>query len=119
MRKRQEQGFTLVEIMVVLLIVGVLVTLALPSWMGARARAQARTCVANLRQIQQAKEAYAIVSRAPNGATVSMSDLVPTYLQEEPRCPAGGGAPYEVGAIGSQPTCPTGLPDHSLNWNGD
>ncbi len=119
MRKRQEQGFTLVEIMVVLLIIGVLVTLALPSWMGARARAQARTCVANLRQIQQAKEAYALVTRARNGTPVSMNDLVPTYLQEEPRCPAAGGAPYTVGAIGSPPTCPTGLPNHSLNWNGD
>lgn len=120
MRKRSasRRGFTLLEIMVVVFILGVLVTLALPSWMNARTRAQARTCSANLRHIQQAKEQYALANRLPNGAPVQMSDLVPTYLQAEPFCPAGGGASYTVNAIGTDPTCPTGLPNHTVNWGG-
>lgn len=115
----REQGFTLVEIMVVVFIIAILVTLAMPSWMNARARAQTRTCVANLRQISQAKEMYALATRASNGQSVSMNDLVPDYLQEEPFCPAGGGAAYSVNAIGTPPTCPTGLPNHTVDWNGD
>ncbi|MCX7992784.1 MAG: prepilin-type N-terminal cleavage/methylation domain-containing protein [Fimbriimonadales bacterium] len=115
----KRRGFTLVEIMVVVFIIAVLVTLALPSWMNARARAQTRTCVANLRRIHQAKETYALTTRSPNGTAISMNDLVPTYLQAEPFCPAGGGAAYSVNAIGTPPTCPTGLPNHSIDWTGD
>lgn len=121
MRKRVAgiRGFTLVEIMVVVFIIAILVSLALPSWMNARARAQTRTCVANLRQINQAKEMYALAVKASNGDSVSMNDLVPNFLQAEPFCPAGGGAPYSVNAVGTPPTCPTGLPNHHINWNGD
>ncbi len=115
----REQGFTLVEIMVVVFIIALLVTLAMPSWMNARARAHTRTCVANLRQINQAKEMYALATQAANGANVTMGDLVPTYLQNEPFCPAGGGAAYSVNAVGTPPTCPTGLPTHTADWNGD
>lgn len=115
----QARGFTLVEIMVVVFIIALLVTLALPSWMNARSRAQTRTCVANLRQIHQAKEMYALATRAPSGTSVSMDDLVPEYLQAEPFCPAGGGASYSVNSIDTPPTCPTGLPSHTLDWTGD
>lgn len=115
----RNRGFTLVEIMIVVFIIAILVSLALPSWMNARARAQTRTCVANLRQIHQAKEMYALATQSQTGATVNMSDLVPNYLQAEPFCPAGGGASYSVNAIGTPPTCPTGLPNHVFDWTGD
>jgi type II secretion system protein G len=113
-----QRGFTLLEIMVVVFILGVLVTIAVPSWMNARARAQARTCSANLRQIHQAKEMYALANRLQNGAPVQMSDLVPQYLQAEPFCPAGSGAAYTVNPVGTDPTCPTGLPNHTVHWGG-
>ncbi len=113
-----QRGFTLLEIMVVVFILGVLITIALPSWMNARARAQARTCSANLRQIHQAKEMYALANRLQNGAPAQMSNLVPQYLQAEPFCPAGGGAAYTVNPIGTDPTCPTGLPNHTVHWGG-
>jgi general secretion pathway protein G len=113
-----QRGFTLLEIMVVVFILGVLVTIAVPSWMNARARAQARTCSANLRQIHQAKEMYALANRLQNGAPVQMSDLVPQYLQAEPFCPAGGGTAYTVNPVGTDPTCPTGLPNHTVHWGG-
>jgi prepilin-type N-terminal cleavage/methylation domain-containing protein len=118
-RDSRERGFTLVEIMIVVLIIGILVSLALPSWMNARARAQTRICVANLRQIHQAKEMYALATRAQTGDAVSMSDLMPQYLDHEPFCPAGGGAAYIVNAIGTPPECPSGIPSHRFDWTGD
>lgn len=117
-RMAGQRGFTLLEIMVVIFILGVLLTLALPSWMNARSRAQARTCSTNLRQIQRAKEQYALINRLSNGTPVQMSDLVPEYLQDEPFCPAAGGTPYTVNPIGTDPTCPTGLPDHTVDGGG-
>jgi len=104
--------------MVVIFILGILVTIAVPSWMNARSRAQARTCSANLRQIHQAKEQYALANRLANGAPVQMNNLVPDYLQAEPFCPAAGGAPYTVNPVGTDPVCPTGLPNHTVNWGG-
>ncbi len=116
---KTERGFTLVEIMVVLFIIGLLVAVAVPSWMNARTRAQARTCSTNLRQIATAKEAYAMANSVPQGAPVSMNNLVPDFLQAEPFCPAGAGQPYNVGNLGDPPTCPTGLPNHTVFWEGD
>ncbi len=116
---RNRYGFTLLEIMVVVFILGVLVAVAIPSWMNARTRAQARTCSANLRQLHQAKEMYALANRLSNGTPVQMNDLVPNFLQAEPFCPAAGGAPYALNPIGTDPTCPTGLPNHILPWGGD
>ncbi len=118
-RKASRRGFTLLEIMVVVFILGILITIAVPSWMNARSRAQARTCSANLRQIHQAKEMHALANRLPDGTPVQMSDLVPQYLQAEPFCPAAGGAAYTVNPVGTAPTCPTGLPNHTVDWRGD
>jgi len=115
----RRRGFTLVEIMIVVFIIAILVSLALPSWMNARTRAQTRTCVTNLRQINQAKEMYALATRSQTGSAVDMNDLVPDYLQEEPFCPAGNGASYTVNPIGTPPVCPTGLPNHTFDWTGD
>ncbi len=119
MESRTTRGFTLLEIMVVVFILGVLVAIALPSWMNARTRAQARTCSANLRRLHQAKEMYALAERLPNGANVQMTDLVPTYIQAEPFCPAGSGQSYILNPVGTAPECPTGLPNHTLNWGGN
>ena len=117
--RNQQKGFTLVEMMVVVFILGLLVAVAMPSWMNTRARAQARACSANLRQLHQAKEMYALSKGLRNGTPVQMSDLVPNFLQAEPFCPAGGGRAHTPNPIGTDPTCPTGLPNHTLHGGGD
>jgi type IV pilus assembly protein PilA len=55
---REERGFTLVELMVVVLIISILVVLALPTFLGARVRASDRATQANIRNAFAAERAY-------------------------------------------------------------
>jgi len=104
-------GFTLVEIMVVVLIIGLLLMIAVPAWVGARQRSQARTCQSQLREIRYAKEAWGMDNQKKSTDTPTMEDLYPAYLKKEPRCPAGG--EYTIGDLSTDPTCSIGG-DHTL-----
>ena len=77
LNRRRERGFTLVEIMIVVLIIGILLAIAVPSFMNARERSRANACRANLRQIQAAKEQWALVNRRPGTVTPGWGQLVP------------------------------------------
>jgi len=96
-------GFTLVEIMIVVAIIGLLAAVAIPNFMRARERAQTNACIANLKQVDGAKTLWALDTGAATGAAVAMTDLVTAYIKATPSCPAGG--TYTIGAIGTEPTC--------------
>jgi len=101
----KRRAFTMVEMMIVVLILALLVEMAIPQFMTARLRAQQRTCMTNLREIEYAKELLAGNAKLADGDPVVMADIWPEYVRcpGEPKCPSGGS--YTVGAIGETPQC--------------
>ena len=104
-KNNKESAFTLVEIMIVVAIIGLLAAIAIPNFVKAREKAQTNTCIANLKQLDGAKESWALENKKKTGDTPAMTDLVPDYVKVEPKCP-GGSAAYTVNAIGTAPACP-------------
>ena len=102
-RFRKSRAFTLVEIMIVVLIIGILLAIAVPNFIKARESSRKQTCIANLKQFDSAKEQCAMESKWDTGHAVVIGDLVPTYVKVEPTCPSGGA--YTLGAIGTAPVC--------------
>ncbi|MBX7245902.1 MAG: prepilin-type N-terminal cleavage/methylation domain-containing protein [Candidatus Sumerlaeaceae bacterium] len=114
MIRRTAKGFTLVEIMIVVAIIGIIIAIAVPAFLRARENSRGRACQENLSKIDGAKEQYALEFNLSNGAGVSFSDLINPggaadgegFLKREPECPAGG--TYTEGNIGAEPTCDIG-----------
>lgn len=105
--RRRPKAFTLLEVMIVVLIIGVLISIAVPSMITARANSARRGCQQIMRALDVAKAQYAADQNVPEGAAVTMPDLLP-YLKREPRCPLDG--VYDLGTIGTVTTC--SIPDH-------
>ena len=102
-RFNKKKGFTLVEIMIVVLIIGILLAIAVPNFVRARETSRTRTCTANLKQIDSAKEQYAMEARLAAGAAVTWANITPDYVKAQPVCPSGG--TYTLSVVGTDPTC--------------
>jgi prepilin-type N-terminal cleavage/methylation domain-containing protein len=99
-------GFTLVEIMIVVAIIGVLAAIAIPNFVKARATSQANACINNLRQIESAVQQFALEKGKSSGDTVHYPDDITPYIKLNlassiPSCPAGG--IYNLLVIGAIP----------------
>src|SRR5262245_18211319 len=90
--KRRKAGFTLVEIMIVVAIIGLLAAIAIPNSVKARTASQPSACIANLRQIEGAKHEWALETKKSSTDTPVTTDLYGTdkYIRDEPTCPASG-----------------------------
>ena len=99
------RAFTLVEIMIVVLIIGILLSIAVPQWLRARERSRSKQCIATLKQLDGAKEYFAYENSLSNGAAVTMNDLWPSYIRQStpPTCTAGG--TLNVNVVGTAPSC--------------
>jgi prepilin-type N-terminal cleavage/methylation domain-containing protein len=102
-KTNRKSGFTLVEIMIVVAIIGLLAAIAIPNFVKARTTAQSNACINNLRQIDGAKEQSALENKLQEGdAALNLADYIKGGI---PVCPAGEEV-YTEGNIGVDPTCP-------------
>ena len=120
MRKmlKNKKGFTLVELMIVVVIMGILVAVAIPIYGAVTDNAEKKTCADNRRTIQSMVTTYQMTG-GDGGAQIPWADIQGTDLTTNaaflamfeggtlPECPAGG--TYSINV--SEPNATTGARD--------
>ena len=106
-RTSRKSGFTLVEIMIVVAIIGLLAAIAIPNFVRARTTSQMNACINNLRQLDGAKQQWALENKQAPTATPQPSDVQP-YLGRGtaglyPICPGAG--TYTLHDLATAPSC--------------
>ncbi len=100
-------GFTLIELMVVILVIGILLAIAVPNFINARETSRAKACVGNLHQLDSATQQYAMDNRLEAGTQLTPAQfaaLAPAYIRSFPSCPEAG--IYAPGTtVAGGPTC--------------
>ena len=109
--RHNRTGFTLIEIMIVVLIIAILLAIAVPNFLRSRELSRASVCQANLRQMDTAKEHWGMENGKGSGDTPTTAEIVTEYMRARyedqlPACPSGGG--YTLGDMATLPACSVG-----------
>jgi prepilin-type N-terminal cleavage/methylation domain-containing protein len=118
MKTVHKAGFTLVEIMIVVAIIGLLAAIAVPNFVKARTTAQMNACINNLRQIDGAVQQWALEQKKDSNAQPTYDDIK-DYLKNSVTCPSGGTTfadSYTLGQVNAVPpvTCQKQPATHKL-----
>jgi prepilin-type N-terminal cleavage/methylation domain-containing protein len=113
MKTTKKSGFTLVEIMIVVAIIGLLAAIAIPNFVRARTTSQMNACISNLRIIDSAKGQWALENHKQNTDTPADSDIQPYMGRgsagEMPLCPNDSAqtfdTSYTANNVGTKPVC--------------
>jgi prepilin-type N-terminal cleavage/methylation domain-containing protein len=120
---KRRKAFTLVEIMIVVTIIGLLATIAIPSFLKARTTSQKNACINNLRQIDAAKAQWALETNQAPTATPVAGDLddyikYTTSLDADIYCPADSSrtftSSYTINPLTANPVCQIDATNHAL-----
>jgi prepilin-type N-terminal cleavage/methylation domain-containing protein len=110
------KGFTLLEIMIIVSLIGLLAAIAIPRFLKARTRSQTTVCINNLRQIAAATDQWALELKKSPTSSVSEADVTP-YLKQVAVCPAGGTTfadSYKLTDVSTEPVCQQEPLNHTL-----
>ena len=86
----RRKAFTLVEIMIVVLIIGILLAIAVPSFLTSRSTTQEIACDGNQDTLKDASDVWMLDYGKDATDVPTMADLVPTYIKIAPICPTNG-----------------------------
>jgi type IV pilus assembly protein PilA len=103
-----EEGFTLIELMVVVLIIAILLAIAIPTFLGARSKAQDRAAQSNLRNALTAEKTYYVDNQAYTDNTSSnLTNIEPSLTYAGSATPTTGVVAVTVSLTGDTVTLAT------------